>query len=176
MPFKQRTKERSECGHGGNSPQNSPRSLNSLAQLAESSELQTVTLQNLREDLILRADDEEIDDISGGNNLAGGNTLDVESAVDVVLRMNSANDNEKTIPAKNPDPGSQASLIDSLTQVFTSSKKTSPAIAGKIAELVNCQPRSQGFSALGTRLVNRQTDMFLFGVLYKESTLTTISK
>ena len=107
----------------------------------------------MREDLILRSDDEEIDDISGGNNLAGGNTLDVESAVGAVLGTNSANDNEKTIPAKDPDLGSQASLIDSLTQAFTSSKKTSSARAGKIAELVNSQPCSQGFSALGKRLV-----------------------
>ena len=109
----------------------------SLAKLAKSSELQTETLQNLREDLILRSDDDELDDISDGNSLTGGNTLDVESAVDDVLGTNSANNNENTTPAKNPDPGSQASLIDSLTQAFTSSKKTSPAIAGKIAELVD---------------------------------------
>ena len=95
-----------------------------LAQLAKSSELLTETLQNLREDLILRSDDEEIDDISDGNNPTGGNTLDVESAVNDVLSTNSANNNERTTPAKNPDPGSQASLIDSLTQAFTSSKKT----------------------------------------------------
>lgn len=31
----------------------------------------------------------------------------------------------------------QASLIDSLTQAFTSGKKTSPATAGRIAELVD---------------------------------------
>ena len=106
-----------------------------LAQLAKSSELQTETLQNLREDLMLHSDDEEIDNISDGNNPAGGNTLDVESAVNDVLGSNSANNNERTTPVKNPDPGLQASLIDSLTQAFTSSKKTSPAIAGKIAEL-----------------------------------------
>ena len=41
------------------------------------------------------------------------------------------------MPAKNPDPGSQISLIDSQTQAFTSSKKTSSAIAGKIAKLVD---------------------------------------
>ena len=67
-----------------------------LAQLAKSSELQTETLQNLREELVLRSDDKEIDNISGGNNLTGGNTLDVESAVDDVFGMNSANNNEET--------------------------------------------------------------------------------
>ena len=109
----------------------------SLAKLAKSSKLQTETLQNLREDLILRSDDNELDDISDGNSLTGGNTLDVESAVDNVLGTNSANNIENTTPAKHPDPGSQASLIDSLTQAFTSRKKTSPAIAGKIAEPVD---------------------------------------
>ena len=84
----------------------------SLVQLAKISELQTATLQNLRKDLLLRSDDDELDEISDGNSLAGGNTLDVESAVDDVLGTNSANNNEETTPAKNPDPGSQASLID----------------------------------------------------------------
>ena len=97
----------------------------SRAQLAKSSEFQTKTLQNLREGLTLRSDEEEIDDISGGNNLTSGKTLDVrESTVDDVPGTESANSNEKTTPAKNLDPGSQASIIDSLIQAFTSSKKT----------------------------------------------------
>ena len=108
-----------------------------LSQLTKSLELQTETLQNLREDRIFRSDDEEIDDVSDGNNPTGENTLDVESSVNDVLGTNSANNKERTTPAKNPDPGSQALLIDSLTQAFTSSKKTSPAIVGKIAELVD---------------------------------------
>ena len=63
----------------------------SLAQLAKSSELPTETLQNLRKDLLLRSDDEEIVDISDGNSLTGGNTLDEESGVDDVLGTNSEN-------------------------------------------------------------------------------------
>ena len=105
----------------------------SLAQLTKSSKLLIETLQNLREDLILHSDDEEIDNIAGGNNITGTNTLDTESAVDEVLGTNSTNNREKTIPVKNPDPGLQASLIDSGTQAFTSSKETSPATAVKIA-------------------------------------------
>ena len=66
----------------------------SLPQLPKSSELQTETLQNLREDLVLRSDDNELDDISNGNNVTGENTLDVESAVDDMLGTNSANKNE----------------------------------------------------------------------------------
>ena len=126
----------------------------SLAQLAKSSELQTATLQNLREDLILRWDDDELDEISDGNSLAGGNTLDVESAVDDVLGTNSANNNEKTAPAKNPDPGSQASLIDSLTQAFTSSKKTTSVISSKIAELVD----SMLAGDLSTEMVEKRAE------------------
>ena len=61
----------------------------------------------------------------------------------------SANNNEKTIPAKNPDPGSQALLIDSLTQAFTSSKKTPPAIAGKVAELVDSMLVGGGGGGMG---------------------------
>ena len=123
-------------------------------QLAKSSELQTETLQNLREDIILRSDDEEIGHISAGNNPTGGNTLDVESAVNDVLGTNSANNNERTTPVKNPDPGSQASLINSLTQAYTSSKKTSPAIAGKIAELVD----SMLVGGLSTETVKEQAE------------------
>jgi len=43
----------------------------------------------------------------------------------------------KQLLQKTPDPGSQTSLIDSLTQTFTSSKMISPATAGKIAKLVD---------------------------------------
>ena len=103
-----------------------------LVQLAKSSELQRATLQNLREDLILCLDDNELDEISDSNS-----PLDVESAVDDVLGMNSGNNNDKTTPAINPDPELQPSQIDSLTQPFPSSKTTSPAIASKIVDLVD---------------------------------------
>ncbi len=105
----------------------------SLTQLAKSSEAQTEALQSLREDLILRSEDEDNDDLSGDNSVTGGTTLNVDSAVDELLGANGAN----SIHATNSDPGSQTSLLDSLTQAFTSTKKTSPAIAGKIAELVD---------------------------------------
>ena len=56
----------------------------SLAQLTKSSKLLTETLQNLREDLILHSDDEEINNIAGGNNITGRKTLDIESAVEIL--------------------------------------------------------------------------------------------
>lgn len=49
---------------------------------------------------MLRSDDEEIDDISGNNNVTGENTLDVESTEDDVLGTNSTNNSENTTPAK----------------------------------------------------------------------------
>ena len=144
----------------------------SLKQLAKSSELQTETLQNLREDLILRSDDEEIDDISGSNIVTGGSTLDLESAVDDVLGMNSTNNRKETTPAKNPDPGSQASLIDSLTQAFTSSKKTSPAIAGKIAELVD----SMLVGGLSTETVKERAEKHSPAENCKYLSVTTVNE
>ena len=109
----------------------------SITQLAESSEAQMEALQSLREDLILCSDDEGNDDISGDNTVTGGNTFNVESAVDEVLGTNITNSCDQLTPAKNPDPGKQTSLLDSLTQALTSSKKSLPAIAGKIAELID---------------------------------------
>ena len=53
---------------------------NFIIKLTKSSKLLTQTLQNLREDIILRSDDKEIDNRSGGTNITGGNTLDIESA------------------------------------------------------------------------------------------------
>ena len=75
MPFKETTRGRSEWEHGGNSHGILQGLQTTLAQLAITSERQTETLQNLREDLILRSVDEEIDDISDGNSPTGGNTL-----------------------------------------------------------------------------------------------------
>ena len=144
----------------------------SLAQLAKSSEVQTEALQSLREDLILRSDDEGNDDVSGDNNVTGGNNLDVESAVHEALGTNSANSNEQTNAAQNPDPGSQTSLIDSLTQAFTSSKKTSPAIAGKIAELVD----SMLVGGLSTETVNERAERHSPPANCKYLAVTTVNE
>lgn len=109
----------------------------SLAQLAKSSELQTETLLSFREDFSLRSDNEESDEVSAENETTGGNTPDIEFTVNKVLDTHSNNSTEKMTPGKNPELGSRTSLIDSLTQAYTSSHKTSPAIEGKIDKLVN---------------------------------------
>ena len=109
----------------------------SIPQLAKSSEVQMEALQSLREDLILHSDEKGNNNISGDNSVTSVNTLNVESAVDEVLGTNGTDRSHKLTPAKDPDTGLQTSLLDSLTQAFTSNKKTSPAIADKIAELVD---------------------------------------
>ena len=109
----------------------------SLAQLAKSSELQTETLQSLKEDFLLRSDDEENDVTSVENGCSGGNTIDVESTMNQVLDTSNNNNNKQMSSAKSPDPGPQNALIDSLTQAFTPNKAKSPAIEGKLAELVD---------------------------------------
>ena len=51
--------------------------------------------------------------------------------------MLDSSDINNTTSVKSPESGSQSALVESLTQVFTKSKVTSPAIEGKIAELVD---------------------------------------
>ena len=63
----------------------------SIAQLAKSSELQTETLQSLKEDVLLRSDNKESDETSAENESTSGNTPDVESTIDAVLDTSSNN-------------------------------------------------------------------------------------
>jgi len=63
----------------------------SIAQLAKSLELQTETLQSLKEDLLLRSDNKESDETSAENESTSGNTPDVESTIDAVLNTSSNN-------------------------------------------------------------------------------------
>ena len=51
--------------------------------------------------------------------------------------MLDSSDHSKTASVKSPESGSQSALVDSLTQACTTSKVTSPAIEGKIAELID---------------------------------------
>ena len=62
------------------------------------------------------------------------NALDIAATLNNVL---DSSDHSKTASVKSPESGSQSALVDSLTQVFTTSKVTSPAIEGKIAELID---------------------------------------
>lgn len=106
-----------------------------LAQLAKNSELQTEAIQNWKEDILLCSDDEDSEDTPAIDDNTSDNTLDIAATLNNVL---DSSDNSKTTSVKSPESGpTQSVLVDSLTQAFTTSKVTSPAIEGKIAELID---------------------------------------
>ena len=102
-----------------------------LAHLAKNSELQTEAIQNLKEDFLLCSGEE---DTSAMDDNTSDNALDIAATLNNVL---DSSDHSKTASVKSPESGSQSALVDSLTQAFTTSKVTSPAIEGKIAELID---------------------------------------
>ena len=105
-----------------------------LAHLAKSSELQTEAIQNLKEEFLLCSGDEDTEDTSVMDDNTSDNALDIAATLNNVL---DSSDHSKTASVKSPESGSQSALVDSLTQAFTTSKVTSPAIEGKIAELID---------------------------------------
>ena len=105
-----------------------------LAHLAKNSELQTEAIQNLKEEFLLCSGDEDTEDRSLMDDNKSDNALDIAATLNNVL---DSSDHSKTASVKNPESGSQSALVDSLTQACTTSKVTSPAIEGKIAELID---------------------------------------
>ena len=105
-----------------------------LAHLAKNSELQTKAIQNLKEEFLLCSGDEDTEDTSAMDDNTSDNALDIAATLNNVL---DSSDHSKTASVKSPESGSQSALVDSLTQAFTTSKVTSPAIEGKIAELID---------------------------------------
>ena len=105
-----------------------------MAQLTKNSELQTEAIQNLKEDILLCSSDEDTEDNPALDDDRRDNELDIAATLDHVLDSSDINN---TTSVKSPESGSQSPLVESLTQAFTKSKVTSPAIEGKIAELIN---------------------------------------
>ena len=105
-----------------------------LAHLAKNSELQTEAIQNLKEEFLLCSGDEDTEDTSAMDDNTSDNALDIAATLNNVLN---SSDHSKTASVKSTESGSQSTLVDSLTQAFTTSKVTSPAIEGKIAELID---------------------------------------
>ena len=105
-----------------------------LAHLAKNSELQTEAIQNLKGEFLLCSGDEDTEDTSAMDDNTSDNALDIAATLNNVL---DSSDHSKTASVKSPESGSQSPLVDSLTQAFTTSKVTSPAIEGKIAELID---------------------------------------
>ena len=105
-----------------------------MAQLAKNSELQTEVNQNLKEDILLCSGDDDTEDNPTLDDNKRDNELDIAATLDHVLDSSDINN---TASVKSPESGSQSALVESLTQAFTKSKVTSPAIDGKIAELID---------------------------------------
>ena len=105
-----------------------------LAQLAKNSEQQTEAIQNLKEDILLCSGNDDTEDTPAMDDNTSDNVLDIAATLNNVL---DSSDNRNTTSVKSPESGSQSALVDSLTQAFTTSKVTSPAIEGKIAELID---------------------------------------
>lgn len=105
-----------------------------MAQLAKNSKLQTEAIQNLKEDILLCSGDEDTEDNPALDDDKRDNELDIAATLDHVLDSSDINN---TTSVKSPESGSQSALVESLTQAFTKSKVTSPAIEGKIAELID---------------------------------------
>jgi hypothetical protein len=89
---------------------------------ANNSETQTSTLQNIQDDLLLRFDDNGSDANAEITESSDGNMLDVESTLDRALaqRAESGDTANNDSSVLRPDPGPQSSVVDSLTQAFTS--------------------------------------------------------
>ena len=106
-----------------------------MAQLAKNSELQTAAIQNLKEDILLCSGDEDTEDNPALDDDRRDNELDIAATLDHVLDSSDINN---TTSVKSPESGSQSAFtVESLTQAFTKSKVTSPAIEVKIAELID---------------------------------------
>ena len=108
---------------------------NSLEKLANNSELQTSTLQNIQDDLLLRFDDNDSEANAEITESSEDNTLDVARAIAPGAVSGGAASKDDSVPC--PDPGSQSSGVDRLTQAFTPQKITSPPIETQVAALIN---------------------------------------
>ncbi len=107
---------------------------NSLEKLANNSEIQTSTLQNIQDDLLLHFNDNGSDAIAEITGSSDGNMLDVEATLDRALAPGAESGDYSVLC---PDAGSQSSVVDSLTQAFTPQKVKSPPIEEQVAALIN---------------------------------------
>ena len=106
-----------------------------LAQLAKASETQTAMLASLKEDLLLRTDSDEDGEAVQSLN----DSVDLNAALTDVLDPSDTHTSTTAAakPASCPDSGSQDDILESLTQAFVQTKEKSPAIAEKIAGLID---------------------------------------
>ena len=104
----------------------------SLADLSAASKSQTAAFQALHEDLLVQEDTGEETE---GNDGAS-HTVDPNCVVTALLDS-SENGAIQPPGQESSDTEPKTDLLDSLTQAFISSEKKSPAIASKIADLID---------------------------------------
>ena len=109
-----------------------------LSQLSEASQAQTAVFADLKEDIFLQ------DDAAGPNPDRPADSLDITQITAVVndcTRDSGANTNASNNMASDTrsdsEPQGHNSIVDCLTQAYLPNTKTSPAIEGKIATLVD---------------------------------------
>lgn len=105
----------------------------SLADLSAASKTQTAAFQALHEDLLVQ---EDTGDLETEGNDGASHTVDPNCVVTALL--DSSEDGAIQPPGQeSSDTEPKTDLLDSLTQAFISSEKKSPAIASKIADLID---------------------------------------
>ena len=105
----------------------------SLADLSAASKTQTAAFQALYEDLLVQ---EDTGDLETEGNDGASHTVDPNCVVTALL--DSSEDGAIQPPGQeSSDTEPKTDLLDSLTQAFISSEKKSPAIASKIADLID---------------------------------------
>jgi hypothetical protein len=104
-----------------------------LADLSAASKTQTAAFQALHEDLLIQ---EDTGDLETEGNDSASHTVDPNCVVTALL--DSREDGAIQPPGQeSSDTEPKTDLLHSLTQAFISSEKNSPAIASKIADLID---------------------------------------
>ena len=105
----------------------------SLVDLAKASKDQSTAFQNLHEDILLRQDSDVATEQGGETD-----TVDPTNAVNALLTSD-GNDATTSTPhsEQSSDTEPKLDLLESLTQAYIPSQKKSPAVAEKIAALIN---------------------------------------
>ena len=92
-------------------------------------------LVRLKEDLLFHTDSDDDRESASGLN----DTVDVSAALNDKLDLSDTHTNTKVAEksTSHPDSGSKDDILESLTQAFVHTKEKSPAIAEKIAGLID---------------------------------------
>ena len=145
----------------------------SLSQLSEASQAQTEALADLKEDLLLQ------DDAAGQNPDRPADSLDISQITAVVndcARDSGANTNATNNMASDTrsdsEPQGHNSIVDSLNQAYLPNTKTSPAIEGKIATLVD----NMLTGGLSTDTVKESTDKYSPAENVKRLNVTSVNE